>query len=91
VSTLTRAKIGTTIRSFVEEHFLVEYRTDFDDATNLFETQIIDSFGFVELVRFLESEFKVSIQESDLVSGELTSIEGMTGLVEKRTYEGIHA
>jgi D-alanine--poly(phosphoribitol) ligase subunit 2 len=91
VKTPTRAEIGATIRSFVQDHFLVEHGKDFDDATNLFETQIIDSFGFVELVRFLESDFKIRIQESDLVSGELTSINGMTGLVEKRTYEGIHA
>ncbi len=91
MSTPTRAEIRTSIRSFVQEHFLVEHGTDFDDATNLFETQIIDSFGFVELVRFLESEFKISIRDSDLVGGELTSINGMTGLVETRTYEGIHA
>lgn len=91
MSTPPRAEIEKTIQLFVQEHFLVELGTDFDTATNLFETQIIDSFGFVELVRFLESEFKVSILESDLVSGELTSIDGMANLIEKRSYDRIHA
>lgn len=91
MSTPSRTEIETTIQLFVQEHFLVELGTDFDQTTNLFETQIIDSFGFVELVRFLESEFNVTIQESDLVSGELMSIDGMASLIEKRSYEGIHA
>ena len=85
------SEIETRILSFVEEHFLVERGKDFDTATNLFEAQIIDSFGFVELVRFLESEFQVTIQDDDLLTGELTSINSMVHLVEKRTYEGIHA
>lgn len=83
--------IEARILSFVEEHFLVERGKDFDTVTNLFEAQIIDSFGFVELVRFLESEFQVTIQDDDLLTGELTSINSMVHLVEKRTYEGIHA
>jgi D-alanine--poly(phosphoribitol) ligase subunit 2 len=87
----TRAEVEEKLRSFVEEHFLVEFGRDFDTATNLFETQIIDSFGFVELVQFLERDFKVKIQDSDLLSGELTSIDGITNLVETRTYEGISA
>jgi D-alanine--poly(phosphoribitol) ligase subunit 2 len=85
------SEIETRILSFVEEHFLVEHKKDFDTGTNLFEAQIIDSFGFVELVRFLESEFQVAIQDNDLLTGELTSINSMVNLVEKRTYEGIHA
>ncbi len=85
------SEIETRILSFVEEHFLVEHNKDFDRATNLFEAQIIDSFGFVELVRFLESEFQITIQDNDLLTGELTSINSMVNLVEKRTYEGIHA
>jgi acyl carrier protein len=91
VSTRRRGEIETTLRSFVQEHFLVAFGTDFDATTNLFDTQIIDSFGFVELVRYLESEFKVSIHDADLVSGELTSINSMANLIEKRTREGIRA
>lgn len=86
-----RAAIEETLRSFVEEQFLVELGKDFELETNLFETQVIDSFGFVQLVQFLEREFKVKIQDSDLLSGELTSISRMASLVEARTYEGISA
>lgn len=76
-----------SILSFVEEHFLVELGKDFEVGTNLFEARIIDSFGFVQLVRFLESEFKIGIKDTDLISGELTSIQSMANLVEQRAYD----
>jgi len=86
-----RAEIETALLDFFREHFLVEIGTDFESDTNLFAAHIIDSFGFIELVRFIESRFNVTLQESDLTGGELTSIDGMTGLIEKRTHERIHA
>ena len=83
----TRQEVETSILSFVEEHFLVELGKDFEIATNLFEAQIIDSFGFVELVRFLESAFKITIKDTDLISGELTSVQSIVNLVEQRTHD----
>jgi D-alanine--poly(phosphoribitol) ligase subunit 2 len=91
VSAPSRQEVEKGILSFVEEHFLVEHGTDFEMATNLFEARIIDSFGFVELVRFLESEFKIRIKDTDLVSGELTSVQSMANLVEQRAYDSTYA
>jgi acyl carrier protein len=46
---------------------------------------LIDSFGFVELVAFLEAKFDVKLEDEDLVSGDLTSLSGMvTTLWRKR-------
>lgn len=91
MSAPTRQEIEKSIVSFVEEHFLVEQGKDFEIATNLFDARIIDSFGFVELVRFLESNFRIKVQDNDLLTGELTSIEKMANLVEQRTYDSSYA
>lgn len=91
MSAPTRQEVEKSILAFVEEHFLVELGTDFEVVTNLFEARIIDSFGFIELVRFLESEFKIRIKDTDLISGELTSIQSMVNLVEQRTHDSAYA
>jgi acyl carrier protein len=88
---MTHEQIQATVRAFVEEHFLVTFGADFDLTTNLFETQIIDSFGFVELVRFLEREFAIEIRDPDLVSGALTSIAHIVDLVKERAHDSIGA
>lgn len=83
--------MAKSILAFVEEHFLVELGKDFEGSTNLFEARIIDSFGFIELVRFLESRFQIRIKDTDLISGELTSIQSMVNLVEQRTHDRAYA
>ena len=62
----TEAKtMEDTIRRYIEESFLIEFGEQITAETDLFETQIIDSFGFVELVSYLESTFRVKITDED--------------------------
>ena len=75
--------MDTKIRQFLEENFLV----DFDETPveqDLFQTGYIDSFGFIELVGFLESEFDISIPNEDLVSGALASLTSILQYVKSK-------
>lgn len=54
------------------------------DTTNLIEAGMIDSFGIVELIGYLESRFDVMLHDEDLMSSELMSVSGMANLVVKR-------
>ena len=54
------------------------------DETNLIEAGMLDSYGLDELVMFLESRFKIKLLDEDLMSSDLTSLNGMAGLVKKR-------
>lgn len=51
----------------------------------LFEKGIIDSFGAVQLVSHLESEFGVTIEPEELVRENLMTIEAIAGLLEKKS------
>jgi acyl carrier protein len=74
-----------TIRGFLTENFLFEFGDSVGRDSNLFQLGLIDSFGFVELVAFLEAKFDVKLEDEDLVSGDLTSLSGMvTTLWRKR-------
>lgn len=62
------------IRAFIEEQFLVEFDTDFPEDTNLFKEGVMDSFGYVQLCRFLEREFAITFTEAEMTGNVLVSL-----------------
>lgn len=80
--------VGDQVRRYVEGQFLVTFGEEITGDTDLFERQVIDSFGFVELVAFLEKTFAIRISDDDLLSNRLTTLDGMTALVRERIDAG---
>lgn len=62
------------IRAFIEEQFLVEFDDDFPEDTNLFKEGVMDSFGYVQLCRFLEREFAIAFTEAEMTGNVLVSL-----------------
>ena len=62
------------IRAFIEEQFLVEFDDDFPEDTNLFKEGVMDSFGYVQLCRFLEREFAITFSEAEMTGNVLVSL-----------------
>ncbi|MGE4280884.1 MAG: phosphopantetheine-binding protein [Magnetospirillum sp.] len=62
------------IRAFIEEQFLVSFDEDFPEDTNLFKEGIMDSFGYVQLCRFLEREFAITFSEAEMTGNVLVSL-----------------
>ena len=80
--------ILTTLRRYVETTFLVVLDGGaLSTNTNLFETGVIDSYGVVEMVSFIEAEFTVKLSDEELLSPELSSVDGMATLVARKVAE----
>lgn len=80
-----RSHIQSRLTEYLETEFLVELGVDFSEESNLFDSQIIDSFGLVALVKFLESEFQMTVPNEALVEGKLTSLRALVDLVKEST------
>lgn len=77
--------ITSVIKHELSETFSIPFGDNGIGADeNLVEIGMIDSFGLVELVAFLESKFSIRLSDEDLVSSDLTSLNGMARLVAKR-------
>lgn len=76
------------IRSFLEETFLIEFGTEADDTTDLFAAGYIDSYGYIELVSFLEAEHPIKITDDELASDALTSLAKIVQFVDGRLEDG---
>lgn len=66
-------EVQDKIRAFIEQQFLVEFDASFPEDTDLFREGVMDSFGYVQLHRFLEREFGIKFSESELTETFLVS------------------
>jgi acyl carrier protein len=81
---VTDADYKHKLRSFIEERFLVTFDDDFPEGTDLFREGVMDSFGYVQLHRYMESEFGVTFTEADLTQGVLVSLTQIQAHVAQR-------
>lgn len=72
------------IREFIEERFLIEYDASFPEDSNLFKEGVMDSFGYVQLCRFLEREFQISFTEADMTGNILVSLTQIEEYVKRK-------
>ena len=81
---MTEADYKRKLRSFIEDRFLVTFDDDFPEDTDLFREGVMDSFGYVQLHRYIESEFGVTFAEADLTKGLLVSLAQIQDYVARR-------
>ena len=62
------------IEDFICHQFLISFGDDINEDTDLFEAGYVDSFGFIELVTFLEGEFSIEFTDEELMARTLASL-----------------
>ena len=62
------------IRDFIEEQFLIEFDETFPENSDLFKEGVVDSFGYIQLIRFLEKEFDIKFTEQEMTEGVMVSL-----------------
>lgn len=78
------SEIKDKVRAFIVEDFLFGKDTGLDDNVSFLENGIIDSTGILELVRFLEEEFSISVEDDELVPENLDSVNNVVAYVERK-------
>ena len=75
-------EVRDRIDTFVRRQFSVS-PTDpgFSQKTDLLEGGYVDSIGVAEVLEFLHTEFEVEIPDSDLMSDDFATIDGMARAV----------
>lgn len=76
------------IQDFMEERFLIVFDESFPEDTDLFREGVMDSFGYVQLCRFLEKEFGFVFTEKDLTGNVLVSLTRIRDFVEQKSSLG---
>jgi acyl carrier protein len=74
--------VNEKIRSFILENILAGSRgATLDDNDSFLEKGILDSTGILELVSFIEDEFKIQVGDEELVPDNFDSVSKLAGYI----------
>ncbi len=75
----------STIRSFIVENFLAgKDDPGFKNADSFMETRVIDSTGIMELLEFVEEEWGITVEDSELTPDNFDSVSKVAGFVQTK-------
>lgn len=73
----------SAIKSFLLEN-LVKGREDIDPDEHLFEKGLIDSFGLLELVFFIDKELGIRVEDYEIIDNDANSINRIVELIKSK-------
>lgn len=73
--------IQERVRRFIVDNFYVADPAELSDAASLIQGGWVDSTGMLELIAFLETEFRIRITDAEMVPDNLGSIERISAFV----------
>lgn len=72
------------IRTFVIDNYLFGEEGKLGSDDSFMESGIIDSTGILELVRFLETTFGITVADEELIPGNLDSINKIVAFLQEK-------
>jgi acyl carrier protein len=79
-------EITKKVKQFVIDNFLMgDASAMLGDKESFMETGTIDSTGVLEVVTFLEEEFKLKVNDADLLPENMDSIDNIVRYVERKS------
>lgn len=76
--------IAATIRTFITSNYLYREADSLADTDSFVEKGIIDSMGILELVKFLETTFAISVADDELVPDNFDSVRNVSAYVRRK-------
>lgn len=76
--------ISDKVRQFIQQNFYTASATQMADETSLLDAGIVDSTGILEVVTYLETEFGIKVDDSELLPENLDSIANIVGFVQRK-------
>jgi acyl carrier protein len=74
--------VASKIRDYLAQNFLFsDQGFPYGDDESFMRSGIIDSFGFVELLHFVEAEFGISVADHELVPDNFDSVSKLSSFI----------
>ena len=82
---------AATVRNFIVTNFLFGDANGLEDDASFLETGIIDSTGILELVTFLEENYRITIPDDELIPENLGAISSIASYLHRKLSTGADA
>ena len=78
-------QIEEAVREFIFENFLFGQDDQvLNNDDSLLDNGIIDSTGVLELITFLEQQFQITVDDTELVPENLDSVSRLTSFIQRK-------
>jgi acyl carrier protein len=81
---LARESIEQRLKLFLERQLLVDFGADITRSSDLFREGLIDSYAYIEIMRFIEAEFGIVISDEEMLLGVEVSLMGLSDFAQKK-------
>jgi acyl carrier protein len=72
------------IRKYLTQTFIFDEKQQLVDDQSLLESGVLDSTGVLELIGWIETEFEIQFIDSELVAGNLDSIDRIIDFINRK-------
>lgn len=77
--------VKSVVKKFIEKNmFFNNVSLSFNDKTSFLESGLLDSTGVLELINFIQKEYKIKMHEHEMIPENLDSIEKIADFVSKK-------
>ena len=78
-------KVRERIKGYIIDNFLFGDEVGLEDQTSFLDAGIVDSTGILELVDFLDNEFRIKISDDEILPENLDSINNIINFLDKKS------
>lgn len=78
------ADLQHELRSYIIENYLFRQGNGFRDNDSFWELGLMDSTGVLELISYLEEEYEISLDSSEIIPENLDSVEKLARFVSRK-------
>jgi len=69
---------------YMEKAFLFKFDSEVTETSDLFKAGIIDSYGYIKLMQYIQTTFQIQFSKEELLSNVVTSLSGIVASVEAK-------
>jgi acyl carrier protein len=81
---MTMESVRDTIKDYILKNFVFEENEQLGDDQSLLKTGVVDSTGILELIAFVQQEFKIDFEDSELVADNFDTINRVAACVTRK-------
>jgi len=80
----SKMEIKEQVRTFVTSNFYVADPSSLEDSASLLDRGIIDSTGVLEVIFFIEENFGIKVEDSEMLPDNLDSIDRIANFIARK-------
>lgn len=77
--------VAEALKEYLSTELLIDFSEEITENSDLFEEGLVDSFGFVELIGFIERQFSLKFTAEELMNYDFRTLASIENTILEKT------